>query len=316
MFYLHTVTLEVNCFPTSWNATAEFTAKVGFTTTTIAVDNDFNIYTINRETWALQKWIRSSNTTISLFSGQLSYTPLFYQLSTDSLYFHYTYKGRPGIYKLVNGSSTPIQVFSASGQGRGLDGLSISCGGLYVNSKGDIFVLDAGYRRLTRWKEHGTSGVRIIGYEDGEDSLQFGSARGLVVDEITNQFYIIIDHLSIILRYSEGDINGTVVFGGGPKQFLSTVLSEYLVPRFFLIDKMGHILVAEGNRITRWTPNLEYQGTVVGDSTPGFEDSATSIDGVTAMTFDRLGNLYITSFGSDEVTKFHANLPSCVDNSR
>jgi hypothetical protein len=220
-----------NCFVTSWNPVGEIMIKID-RLSTFAVDNDFNIYTSNWNSHTLQKWSAGVDKPINLFKGQFPESPIFYHSLSRSLYFFYVFNNNPGIYKLVDGSSIPVNVVNASGNGWRLGQLDTSCRGLYVNSAGDIFLLDGNHNRVVKWLVNATSGIHVAGRNEngsGPDNLAFAS--GLSVDEVNDAVYVLTDlRFRRITKYTNGSLDGLSVFGGGPTKFLSDVLSEYVEP--------------------------------------------------------------------------------------
>lgn len=146
----------------------------------------------------LQKWFPSTNKTINLFENQFPDTPLFYHSLSGSLYFFYVYKDKPGVYKLIDGSSTAVNVFNASGSGGNLNQLNTDCRGLYVTATGDVFVIDKGHHRVMKWVVNSTSGIRVAGNEDGSDPFELWTAKGLTVDETNNILYVLIGDLIVL----------------------------------------------------------------------------------------------------------------------
>ncbi|CAF3654495.1 unnamed protein product [Adineta steineri] len=301
-----------NCAATRWNPVGKKLVKIEHASS-LAVDNDFNVYVANWDTHTLQKWSPGTNELINLFEEQFPETPIFYHSLTRSLYFFYVYKDIPGVFKLVNGNSAPVNVFSSNGRGWNLDQLDSSCKGLYVNAAGDIFVLDQGRHRIVKWVVNATSGVLVAGRKEDEsnsDQLEFPS--GLYVDEINNSVYVITDMMGRrIKRFSNGSVYGVSVFGGGPSKYLSEIKSEYVEPLSMIVDKMGNILVGENSKITRWTSDIKYNGIILGESLGG---GATHFYTPQLMTFDKLGNLYVYDKSDGQVIRFDVNSTSCINN--
>jgi hypothetical protein len=141
----------------------------------------------------LQKWPPGAAKPINLFEGRFPISPLFYHSLSRSLYFFYVIQNNPSVYKLVDDSSTPVNAINVKEQGTGLDKLSNSCTGLYVNSPGDIFVLDNIINRVVKWAVNANSGILVA------DGTVVGSSRwlyatALYVDEINDVLYVLDQH--------------------------------------------------------------------------------------------------------------------------
>ncbi|CAF1173813.1 unnamed protein product [Adineta steineri] len=266
------------CAATRWNPVGKKLVKIEHASS-IAVDNDFNVYVANWDTHTLQKWFSDTNELINLFEEQFPETPIFYHSLTRSLYFFYVYKDIPGVFKLVNGNSAPVNVFSSNGRGWNLDQLDSSCKGLYVNAAGDIFVLDQGRHRIVKWVVNATSGVLVAGRKEDEsnsDQLEFPS--GMYVDEINNSVYVITDMMGRrIKRFSNGSVYGVTVFWWW----------------------------------SEWTSDIKYNGIILGESSGG---GATHFYTPQLMTFDKLGNLYVYDKSDGQVIRFDVNSTSCINN--
>ncbi|CAF1272156.1 unnamed protein product [Adineta steineri] len=279
------------CVGVSWNPIGDILLKSDYVSS-FAVDNDFNIYISNSHLNTLQKWPPGASEPISLFNGHFPATPLFYHSLTDSLYFFYIFNDTQGVYKLVNGSSTPITVFRSNGKGWNLDQLDTNCIGLYVNSVGDVFVLDGGRHRIVKWKADGSSQILIGGRQKEEYiSDPFPFPQGFNVDEMNDFAYVITGASGHpTKRFSSGSLYGVTVLGGGPSTVLSDAPGDYIEPQAILVDKMGNILIAENAKVTRWTLDAKYIGIAVGGILGG---GATSISFPDRLAFDRLENLYV-----------------------
>jgi hypothetical protein len=266
------------------------------------VDNEFNIYTKNSQSRALQKWLPGAETPINLFEERFANSPLFYHSMSRSLYFFYTLQQNPGVYKLVDESLTPVIVINSDGQGSDLNKLSNSCTGLYVNSAGDIFILDRVYNRIVKWMVNATSGILVVNTR-GSDSNTYSIPSAFVVDEINNVIYVLYTSNYCIVKFTNGSANGVTIFGGGPNRIFSDVVSEYTIPQSVLVDKMGNILVGEVAKITKWTPDIKFN-VIVAD--------IKNINSPKIMVFDRLENLYVFDSANNQVVKFIRNATSCA----
>jgi len=281
------------------------------------VDDDLNIYTSQWSMDTLQKWLPGTKTPINLYEGRFQGNAIFYHSFTHSLYFFYVFKNIPGIYKLsvIDDNSIPVNVISTNGKGSGLNQLGDQCAGIYVTSTGDIFVADSNNRRVVKWSANATSGVLVAGgngYGSGPD--QFSMISNIFVDEINNVLYVVDSPNQRIQRYKNGSPNGTTVIGGGPKTVLSDVVSEYIQPLSVLVDKMGNVLVGEGSRITKWTPDFQSNLIVLTHDKNDYSAISSNIKVPRILAFDKFENLYVFEETNGQVIKFKKKSTSCTSN--
>jgi hypothetical protein len=280
------------------------------------VDNYFNIYTFDYTSQTLQKWPPGAKEPINLFEGLFQNSPIFYHSASHSLYFFYILKNKPSVYKLVNGSSVPVNAINVNGKGSALNQLSTACTGLYVAAAGDIFIIDTINYRVVKWAVNATSGVLVAGGNGGGSGPnQLSSPFALAVDELNNVLYVVDGTNSRrILRYTNESANGVAVLGGGPHTIFSNVPSEYVEPIYVLVDKMGNLLVSEIFKITRWIPNIKSNFTVFTQDKDFRLTKRDSVLKPSIMTFDKLENLYVYDSGNGQVVKFKRNSTSCTNN--
>jgi hypothetical protein len=283
----------------------------------LAVDNSLNIYTLNYTSTTLEKWLPGAEKPINLFEGRFQSSPIFYHLSSRSLYIFYVLNNKPSVYRLVDGSSIPMNVINVNGKGSELNQLGTSCAGLYVNSASHIFVLDYDNDRVVKWTLNATSGVLVAnGSRDGSISYRTAGLVALCVDEINNALYVVDQSRRIVIKYTNDSVNGVIVFGGGPTTVFSDILSEYLQPISVLVDRMGNILVGEVNRITKWTPDRKSYVVVTSRDSQGVRFTEADISMPVIMTFDKFENLYVydSQYQRGRVIKFTRNSTPCTNN--
>jgi hypothetical protein len=216
---------------------------------------------------------------------------------------------------VIDDNSIPVNVISANGKGSGLNQLGDQCAGIYVTSTGDIFVAESNNRRVVKWSANATSGVLVAGgngYGSGPD--QFSMISNIFVDEINNVLYVVDSSNQRIQRYKNGSPNGTIVIGGGPKTVLSDVVSEYIQPLSVLVDKMGNVLVGEGSRITKWTPDFQSYLIVLTNDKNDYSATPSNIKVPRILAFDKFENLYVFEETFGKVVKFKKNSTSCTSN--
>ncbi|UJR12855.1 hypothetical protein I4U23_017029 [Adineta vaga] len=283
-----------SCFPTSWNSSGYVVASGGYYGS-LTVDDDFNVYVADGNQYRLQKWATCAVQPVNLLEGQFSHNPLFYHSSSRSLYYVDSILGNPTVYKLLPGQTVPVKVAFGNGVGNGLHQLQRNCRGLYVNERGDIYVLDAYNQRVLKWKVDANAGVLVAGGGgEGNGSNQLSDAHGLYVDTVNDVIYVADTGNHRIQKYTSGSVNGITVLSGAPQTATSTMLRGMYYPQAVFVDKIGNILVGDWARITKWAPNGS-TGSLIADGTQGF--NAIRMDTPSAFGFDGTGNLGITVAG-------------------
>lgn len=77
---------------------------------------------------------------------------------------------------------------------------------------------------------------------------------------------------------------------------------------------MGNILVGERSKITKWTPDITFIATIIGEESRGSGVIGMNIGSPLLMTFDKLGNLYVYDSSDERVLRFNVTSTSCTNN--
>ncbi|CAF1506091.1 unnamed protein product [Didymodactylos carnosus] len=306
-------TTSANCFPTSWNPIGTVVASGGYYGG-LAVDDDFNVYVADGNHRRLQKWAPGVAQPVNMLEGYFSHTPMFFHSSTRSLYYiDRLLAGSPGVYKLVLGQTTPVRVAFGNGVGSALNQLRHDCRDFYVNSAGDIFVLDTYNQRVLKWVVNASSAILVAGGRgQGNTSTQLSyEAYGLYVDTINNAIYVADTGNNRIQKYTTGSVSGVTVIDATYRRNFSVGLPQLYGPKTVFVDRTGSILVGDWQRITKWTPDATSASLVAGGK-QGSGANVKSMDNPSAFTFDRQGSLYVLDWINQRVLKFNVASTSCM----
>ncbi|WP_118975964.1 Ig-like domain-containing protein [Taibaiella koreensis] len=172
---------------------------------------------------------------------------------------------------------------------------------------------------LLQWKSGSTvmrtdtgfynGGISFTAYGDvytNQGLTGLAGARNIYVDHAQN-LYVADDNNGLVIKWPPGGLYGMGAgiavaggyFGSGPS---SNQLSQ---PNGVYVDAAENVYVADfGNhRIQKWAPNAPYGATVAGISSyPG--TGADQLNGPVHVTMDTAGNLYVTEYYNNRVTKW------------
>lgn len=212
------------------------------------------------------------------------------------------------IQKYSKNGTNPVTVVGVTGVAGGA--LSMSQIGLsfqlFVDSSGNIYVLDYGNHRVMLFPPNSTSGTNgtmiagtgVVG--SGPNTLY--SPKGMFVD-ITATIYIADTFNHRIQKWLNNACYGITVAGTG---ILGTSLSQLYYPVAIIVDMNGYMYITDqfNNRILRWAPNsctgeciAACQGTVAGVAANQFYYAVR-------VVFDNNGSLYVSDSGNQRVQKF------------
>ena len=280
----------------------------------LAVDNDFNVYVWNNiNTPGLQKWSSDGKEVVEILPKEISRLDrLFFHFSTQSLYFCGKWNGTEGVFKLINGSSTPIRINTD----KRVDPYvftSLGCVGLYVNSAGDLYVLSFNSDGVLKWTINGAPGEKVA------DSLHFDSAfnwfvspNNMAVDEPNNIIYLSTG--SIVIKYSNNSLFGkTIIKSTDAAPIYPDETAVFFYINSILVDRTGYILISEHNKISMWATDGQFKGVIL-NKYRSVEDNFKRTMSPGLMAFDKLGNLYVHT-GDYRIMRFNRTSSTCMNNS-
>ena len=268
-----------------------------------------NIYSVHWNLRALQKWPPGATKPINLFEGQFQNDCIFYHSFSRSLYFFYMIQDSPSVYKIstVDDDSIPVNVLNTQGQGTHRNQLGQWCQGLYVTSSGDVLIYDASNNRVVKWMVNATSGIVIM--LNGYNHL-FTVGSRFFADEVNNAIYMVNSIPHFAVKYSSEYPYGMIVLGNGSSE-ISSSMAEYATPIRGVVDRMGNIIIAEVDKITKWTPDFKSRMII----SPHHDTTSNALYTPQLIILDKFENLYIYDSINQQVVKFIRNSSTCTNDS-
>jgi len=197
-----------------------------------------------------------------------------------------------------------VGITVAGGNGQGLNSNQLNLpNGIFVDSKGNIFIADAGNNRVQKWAPGAKIGITVAG-----DSIQGGSAANelndptnIVVDSFGNLF-ITDQSNNRIQKWMPGVDSGITVAGGnGP----GNKANQLHWPADVFLDGSNNIFICDGapnNRIQKWATGADSGITVAGGNGNG--SKANQLSGPTSVYVDKTGNIFIDDAGNFRIQKW------------
>ena len=230
---------------------------------------------------------------------------------SDTLYIA-DESGNHVVWKLPQGSSTPIHVaglYQSGGQNASqLHNPQVA----YVDSNQNVYVVDCLNYRVQKYINGSPNGVTIAGITASSGSAlnQLFNPRYFTFDSTETYFYLADSGNSRIMRFatnSTSGTNGTLVAGGtgggNANNQLNTPWGIYYpsaVSNFLYITNMG------GHTVMKWAPGAT-SGTVIAGS-PGVAGSnATLLNNPIGITLDTYLNMYVVDNANNRVQMFCQN---------
>ncbi|CAF3795947.1 unnamed protein product [Adineta steineri] len=250
-----TVLTRVDCVPVGWNYKGDL-IKNESSTTVFAVDDDLNVYTGHYYYKSLDKWSPHGILIKRLYAGEFNIgTALFFHSPSQYLYFCYIRNETLGVFKITKENLMPINVIENINPEPLMNVMILSsCKKLYVNSAGDIFVLDTFTRVLRKWSVNSSSPIIVA---DGNKTDLVGNPvpypTDFAVDETNNIIYLLDTPYKRIFKYTNRSEIGITIVDGSPVQMFASRMGVDIDPLAIAVDKTGYIILGEKDRITIWS---------------------------------------------------------------
>ena len=176
---------------------------------------------------------------------------------------------------------------------------------IFVDSQEQLYVCDAYRSIVIRYPSNSTSGspgLIVAGngtYGDGP--MQLNWPQGMFVD-VVGTLYVADGYNHRIQMWLRGASSGTTVAGTG---LAGDSLSQLNYPAAVIVDTNGYMYIADGDnqRILRWAPN-SFSGECIIACTGVYGLAANTLAGPVALTFDALGNLFVSDQYNCRIQKF------------
>ncbi|MDZ4726461.1 MAG: hypothetical protein SH817_09900 [Leptospira sp.] len=294
--------------------------------TNIQADSQNNLYIIDSGNTGVRKYFRYGKQTnwISFYAMNPGNTELIspYGLAIDTYNNLYVTSSFGGLVKKITSEGVYSDIIPNNGSGF-VDGnfMSAKFNGLFgvvVDSKGNIFVADAGNHAIRKITQNGlvstfagNSITPIPGFKDGwGKSSRFYRPTSLAIDKADNLYVGDSGNFSIRRITSDGYVS--TLAGNGTQGAEDGKLEQ---ARFYsdisalAIDTSGNIFVGESQSIRKISLDGKVS-TIAGkpstfDQT-GYRDgvgTGARFNSVKGLTFDSDGNLYASDYNNHMIRK-------------
>ncbi|CCH53048.1 Tripartite motif-containing protein 71 AltName: Full=Lin-41 homolog [Fibrisoma limi BUZ 3] len=174
-------------------------------------------------------------------------------------------------------------------------------GGLFVDSSGNVYVVDTSNDRIQKWAPGASAGVTVAG-GNGEGSApnQLFSPYGVFVDMLGN-VYVADASNNRIQRWAPGASVGVTVAGGNGE---GSAPNQLNFPTGLFVDGSGNVYVADNfnHRIQKWGPGATSGTTVAGGN--GLGSAPNQLLSPNGLFVDGAGNVYVADTGNDRIQKW------------
>lgn len=172
---------------------------------------------------------------------------------------------------------------------------------LFVDSVGNIYIVDGNRHRVQRWARGAKAGITVAGNNGKGCALnQFGSPKGIVVDKSGN-VYVSDAICDRVTKWAPGATTGTLVAGGNGEGGNPNQLSGNLN---ICLDKAGNIYIADrwNHRVQKWGPGDTTGVTVAGGNGAGSANN--QLIEPMDVDVDTAGNIYVIDYYNNRVMKW------------
>jgi|GEM_PF-1094493 len=216
--------------------------------------------------------------------------------------------GSPVETTSVNTNPVIATVAGGNGTGSALNQLE-GAQGVTVDAAGNVYVVEQGNARVTKWAPGATAGVTVAGGNGwGSASNQFYDPQGIFLDKYGNLYIVDCDNHRV-QKWAPGATSGVTVAGGnGP----GTAANQLYYPTDVFVDNNGNIYIADGSnyRIQKWAPGATAGITVAGGNWRG--SAANQFNYPFGIFVDAGGNIYVTDYYNARVQKWAPGATSGV----
>jgi len=280
----------------------------------IDIDASGNIYVVDFGNHRIQKWEpgTSSGATVAGGNGRGSAANQLNNprgVATDAsgnIYVadyenHRIQKWGPEAPAFSNGAT----VAGGNGQGSAMNQFYGPLG-IAIDSIGNIYVTDAGNKRIQKWAPGASFGTTVAGGKDNclqqpcNAANQISSPADVAIDAVGN-IYVADSENNRIQKWAPGASFGTTVAGGNGR---GSALNQLAGAAAVAIDKAGNIYVVDsGNhRIQKWAPGATFGTTVAGGNGRG--SAANQFWWPNDVAIDAAGNIYVSDGSNNRIQKW------------
>ncbi len=289
------------CPSTTWNPNAITFASentVGTLLPSIFVNSNDTVYVANQEKGEIVIWLNGSMNPTRIISGNwLNPLSIFVTTNGDI----YVDNGDPNrrVDKWISNTNTSISVMF----------FSESCYGLFVDINDTLYCsLYYGHQVVKKRVDDNESGVTVAAGTGiyGSAANMLKNPVGIYVD-IKFDLYVADCGNGRIQLFRSGQLNGTTIAGGDGS---STTTIPLNCPTGIVLDADGYLFIVDQNnhRIVGSRSN-DFRCLVGCSGSLGSESNQLNYP--RTLSFDSLGNIYVTDRDNNRIQKFLLATNSC-----
>jgi len=177
----------------------------------------------------------------------------------------------------------------------------ISCLGLTMNNKGDLFVSDWRRDEVKRWKKDEKQGTIVAGGNGKGDKLNQLNYPGHIFVDREDSIYVSDRNNNRVMKWLKGAKEGIIVAGG---QGGGNSLKQLSYPQGLVVNENGDVFVADfyNNRVMCWPSDSKEGHVVVGRNGQGEGSNQLLYPG--GLVIDRANNLYVVDTCNHRIQRF------------
>ncbi|CAF1559219.1 unnamed protein product [Adineta steineri] len=178
----------------------------------------------------------------------------------------------------------------------------ISCWGLAIHNNGDLYISDYKKHQIRRLQQGDKEATIVVGYHgQGNQLNQLNEPKYIFVDK-DHSVYVADFKNNRVMKWMRNAFEGTLV---APGKASDESHNSLMKPIGVIVDHVGNIYVSNDYafQIKRWSPGAKEGVPVVGEKQIG-SDGPTELSHPYDLSFDRQGNLYVLSYGTNRLQKF------------
>jgi len=177
----------------------------------------------------------------------------------------------------------------------------ISCVGLMINNKGDLFVSDFRRNEVKRWKKDEKQGTIVAGGNGEGDKLNQLNSPGSIFVDREDSIYVSDRRNNRVMKWLKGAKEGIIVAGG---QGYGNSLKQLSLPQGLFVNENGDVFMTDysNHRVMCWPSDSKEGHVVVGGNGQG--EGLNQLHHPTGLVFDRANNLYVVDSENHRIQRF------------